>query len=108
MIEFSENELMEIGITDANVKVIRNSDKEEITLNFIAFDSTSSLGIYTEFDLNNPFSFNPDFARFGESYKLQIICKTSPNFGRLAAIFAANSLATTVVSRYSDDWRTIN
>jgi len=71
--EFSENELMEIGITDANVKVIRNSDKEEITLNFIAFDSASSLGIYTEFDLNNPFSFNPDFARFSESYKLQII-----------------------------------
>ena len=70
--EFSENELMEIGITDADVKVIRNSDKEEITLNFIAFDSASSLGIYTELDLNT-LSFNPDFSRFGESYKLQII-----------------------------------
>jgi len=67
--EFSENELMEIGITDANVKVIRNSDKEEITLNFEEITlNFLPLGIYTDYS-----SFNPDFARFGESYKLQII-----------------------------------
>jgi hypothetical protein len=65
--EITENELMDVFLSDVtDIKVIRNSDKEFIELEYIPlFDA---VGFYS--DASN---FNPNFAKFGESYTLEII-----------------------------------
>jgi len=71
--EMSENEMENVFINDANVSVIRISDGMEKSLVYNSFDDKSSVGIYSDMNMENPFVFDNTFAKVGERYKLEII-----------------------------------
>jgi len=73
--EITENELMDVFLSDVtDIKVIRNSDKIAVYLDFIPLGN--NVGLYSEANISDSLGniiYDPTFAQFGESYSLEII-----------------------------------